>query len=82
MAGKGLAQRLLQPLVGTSRGAGLRQSALVSVQGSEGYWQRHGQWRSRCTSLNSSSAWPAMGKGVVYMARTLQPFDAAAVSGP
>ena len=42
MAGQGLARRLLQPLWEQAAAQGLRQSALVSVQGSEGYWQRHG----------------------------------------
>ena len=37
MAGKGLARRLLQPLWEQAAAQGLRQSALVSVQGSEGY---------------------------------------------
>ncbi|MBS0508190.1 MAG: GNAT family N-acetyltransferase [Proteobacteria bacterium] len=39
-AGQGLAQALLAAL--RMQGAGLRHQALVSVQGSQGYWRRQG----------------------------------------
>lgn len=41
-AGQGLAHALLATLRAQAVAAGLRHGALVSVQGSQGYWQRQG----------------------------------------
>jgi len=41
-AGRGLARALLQRLLQHARAAGLRHTALVSVQGSQAYWARQG----------------------------------------
>ncbi|WP_051303625.1 GNAT family N-acetyltransferase [Comamonas composti] len=41
-AGQGLARALLGPLMEKARAQGLLHTALVSVQGSQGYWERHG----------------------------------------
>lgn len=41
-AGQGIARALLAPLLHGARGEGLGHSALVAVQGAQGYWVRHG----------------------------------------
>ena len=72
MAGQGLPQRLLQPLWEQAAARGLRQSALVSVQGSEGYWQRHGYVAQPLHQPEQQQRLASYGEGAVYMARTLQ----------
>ena len=72
MAGKGLARRLLQPLWEQAAAQGLRQSALVSVQGSEGYWQRHGYVAQPLHQPEQRQRLASYGEGAVYMARALQ----------
>ena len=42
LAGRGLARVLLQSLWQHASAQGLQHAALVSVQGSQGYWERHG----------------------------------------
>ncbi|GKT23541.1 hypothetical protein AVHM3334_11960 [Acidovorax sp. SUPP3334] len=65
LAGQGLAQALLAAAWATASAQGLRHSALVSVQGSQGYWARHGTAMHRCRSRmpRSSSALPATARG-------------------
>ena len=53
-------------------GQGLRQSALVSVQGSEGYWQRHGYVAQPLHQPEQQQRLASYGEGAVYMARALQ----------
>ena len=72
LAGQGLPQRLLQPLWAQATAHGLRQSALVSVQGSEGYWQRHGYVAQPLHQPEQQQRLASYGEGAVYMARTLQ----------
>lgn len=72
LAGQGLARRLLQPLWEQAAAQGLRQSALVSVQGSEGYWQRHGYVAQPLHQPEQQQRLASYGEGAVYMARTLQ----------
>ena len=72
LAGQGLPQRLLQPLWEQATAHGLRQSALVSVQGSEGYWQRHGYVAQPLHQPEQQQRLASYGEGAVYMARTLQ----------
>ena len=72
LAGQGLPQRLLQPLWEQAMAQGLRQSALVSVQGSEGYWQRHGYVAQPLHQPEQQQRLASYGEGAVYMARTLQ----------
>ena len=67
-----LPQRLLQPLWEQATAHGLRQSALVSVQGSEGYWQRHGYVAQPLHQPEQQQRLASYGEGAVYMARTLQ----------
>ena len=72
MAGQGLARWLLQPLWEQAAAQGLQQSALVSVQGSEGYWQRHGYVAQPLHQPEQQQRLASYGEGAVYMARTLQ----------
>jgi ribosomal protein S18 acetylase RimI-like enzyme len=55
--GRGLARRLLAQLLDGARARGLRHSALVSVQGSQGFWAGLGYGvdaaRPRCAALAS-----------------------------
>jgi len=70
-AGQGLAQALLTPLWQRARAEGLCQSALVSVQGSQGYWERHG-YRARPLACAQQAAHLAgYGPGAVYMERSI-----------
>ena len=72
LAGQGLARRLLQPLWEQATAHGLRQSALVSVQGSEGYWQRYGYVVQPLHQPEQQQRLASYGEGAVYMARALQ----------
>ena len=72
LAGQGLPQRLLQPLWEQATARGLRQSALVSVQGSEGYWQRQGYVAQPLHQPEQQQRLASYGEGAVYMARALQ----------
>ena len=83
LAGQGLPQRLLQPLWEQAAARGLRQSALVSVQGSEGYWQRHGYVAQPLHQPEQQQRLASYGEGAVYMARALRVGGAgASVSAP
>lgn len=59
-AGQGLVRALLAPLLQGARDQGLRHSALVAVQGAQGYWARHGYAPGSCTTRPSGSASRAM----------------------
>ncbi|SFE06932.1 GNAT family N-acetyltransferase [Paracidovorax konjaci] len=71
LAGQGLARALLEPLWRTGREAGLRHTALVSVQGSQGYWERHGYAVRALASPAQQQRLAGYGPGAVYMARRL-----------
>lgn len=70
-AGQGLARALLQPLWAQARAEGLRHSALVSVQGSQAYWERHGYVLQSLTDVDQQPRLASYGEGAVYMARAL-----------
>ncbi|MDA8523416.1 GNAT family N-acetyltransferase [Acidovorax sp. NCPPB 4044] len=70
-AGQGLARVLLEPLWRTGREAGLRHTALVSVQGSQGYWERHGYAVRALASPAQQERLAGYGRCAVYMARRL-----------
>lgn len=70
-AGQGLARALLMPLWAHARAEGLRHSALVSVQGSQGYWQRQGYAAQAVPDAHQRQHLASYGAGAVYMARTL-----------
>ncbi len=73
MAGRGLAQQLLQPLWAQASARGLRHSTLVSVQGSQGYWQRQGYAVQALAHPLQQQRLASYGDGAVYMARALPP---------
>jgi len=70
-AGQGIARALLAPLLHGARGEGLRHSALVAVQGAQGYWARHGYapWALRDAAQRQRLA--GYGADAVYMAMKL-----------
>ena len=72
-AGQGLAHALLQPLWAQARAEGLRHSALVSVQGSQAYWERHGYAVQPLADAAQRERLGSYGDGAVYMARALNP---------
>lgn len=70
-AGKGLARALLQPLWAQAASQGLRHSALVSVQGSQAYWERHGYVLQPLEDVAQRERLASYGGGAVYMTRSL-----------
>lgn len=71
LAGRGLARALLDPLWRQAQARGLRQSALVSVQGSQGFWERHGYAAQPLHDAAQRQRLAAYGAGAVYMVRGL-----------
>ena len=70
-AGQGLALALLQPLWAQARAEGLRHSALVSVQGSQAYWQRQGYVLHPLPGAAQQARLASYGGAAVYMVRDL-----------
>ena len=70
-AGQGLAQTLLAPLWAQGAAWGLRYTALVSVQGSQGYWEHHGYAVQPLADAQQRERLASYGEGAVYMVRTL-----------
>ena len=71
LAGRGLARALLDPLWRQAQARGLRQSALVSVQGSQGFWERQGYAAQPLHDAAQRQRLAAYGAGAVYMVRGL-----------
>jgi ribosomal protein S18 acetylase RimI-like enzyme len=71
LAGRGLARALLEPLCHQASARGLRQSALVSVQGSQAFWERHGYAAQPLHDAAQRQRLVAYGAGAVYMVRGL-----------
>ncbi len=71
LAGQGLPQRLLQPLWEQAMAHGLRQSALVSVQGSQAYWQRRGYAEHQLHDAVQRQRLASYGAQAVYMTALL-----------
>ncbi|MBS0291636.1 MAG: GNAT family N-acetyltransferase [Proteobacteria bacterium] len=69
-AGRGLARALLAALRASARG--LRHRALVSVQGSQAYWQRQGYAIHLLLDPRQQQRLAGYGKGAVYMAQSIQ----------
>ena len=65
------AHALLQPVWAQARAEGLRHSALVSVQGSQAYWQRQGYALHPLQDATQQARLASYGEGAVYMARAL-----------
>ena len=70
-AGQGLAQTLLAAAWGQARARGVRHAALVSVQGTAGFWQRQGFMPASTTATLTG-----YGAGALYMTRELPPASA------
>lgn len=70
-AGRGLARALLAPLWAQAAARGLRHSALVSVQGSQAYWERQGYAAQALADARERQRLAGYGEGAVYMLRTL-----------
>lgn len=70
-AGQGLALMLLQSLWGQAAAQGLQHTALVSVQGSQAYWERHGYAPRPLDDAAQRDRLASYGAGAVYMARTM-----------
>ncbi|WP_394680829.1 GNAT family N-acetyltransferase [uncultured Comamonas sp.] len=70
-AGEGLASALLQAMLQQAQGDGLRYSALVSVMGSQPYWQRKGYAPLLPWSAQERDALYSYGDDAQYMAQTL-----------
>lgn len=71
LAGRGLARALLDPLWRQAQARGLCQSALVSVQGSQGFWERQGYAAQPLHDAAQRQRLAAYGAGAVYMVRGL-----------
>lgn len=71
MAGQGLARALLAPLWQPAVARGLKNSALVAVQGSQGFWERQGYAVFFLHDPEQRRRLAAYGQGAVYMRRAL-----------
>ena len=71
LAGRGLAHALLAPLWAQASAQGLRYTALVSVQGSQAYWQRQGYAVQPLEQSTQRARLASYGTGAVYMSRHL-----------
>lgn len=70
-AGQGLASALLAPLWQQAQAEGLRHSALVAVQGAQGYWARHGYAAQQVADAVQQQRLASYGPDAVYMALML-----------
>lgn len=70
-AGEGLASALLQAMLQQAQAEGLRYSALVSVMGSQPYWQRKGYAPLMPVSMQHQAALQSYGDDAQYMAQAL-----------
>ena len=70
-AGEGLASALLQAMLQQAQADGLRYSALVSVMGSQPYWQRKGYAALLPWSAREREALLSYGEDAQYMAQAL-----------
>ncbi|WP_291517580.1 GNAT family N-acetyltransferase [Acidovorax sp.] len=71
LGGQGLARALLQPLWAQATAEGLVHTALVSVQGSQAYWARHGYAVQPLADAAQQARLASYGAGAVYMVRSL-----------
>lgn len=66
-AGQGVAQALLQATRTAARERGMRQTALVSVQGSRTYWERQGYAVAAVADAAQQQHLASYGEDAVYM---------------
>lgn len=71
LAGQGVARHLVQHLQAQARARGLQQAALVSVQGSQAYWERQGFSVCPVIDAQQSMHLQTYGEGALYMTATL-----------
>lgn len=71
LTGQGIAKHLLQQLFEQARARGLRQAALVSVQGSQNYWKRQGFSLTHVNDAQQLSHLHTYGEGACYMTLVL-----------
>ena len=71
LAGQGVARYLVQHLIAQAQQRGLRQAALVSVQGSQAYWERQGFSVCPVIDAQQLAHLQTYGEGAVYMTRAL-----------
>lgn len=69
--GRGAARALLDALFQRARARGLRQAALVSVQGSQPYWARHGFAVQAVTDPQQRQNLRSYGEDAAYMVASL-----------
>ncbi|WP_429951562.1 GNAT family N-acetyltransferase [Comamonas sediminis] len=72
LAGQGLAQALLLPMWERAQADGLRHTALVSVQGSQRYWERQGYAVQPLHDAQQRQRLATYGDSAVYMAKAIQ----------
>lgn len=80
-AGQGLAARLLAPLWAQARRRGVRRSSLVSVQGSQDYWRRHGYQPHALQDALQLQRLASYGEDAVYMQRVFDADHRSSVHG-
>ncbi len=80
-AGQGLARCLLAPLWEQALRRGMRYSALVSVQGSQDYWCRHGYSVYSLQDPLQQQCLESYGSEAVYMLRAFSGDDAVSAGG-
>lgn len=71
LAGQGVARHLVQQLMQQARQRGLHQAALVSVQGSQSYWERQGFSVYPVRDARQSQHLETYGDGALYMTAAL-----------
>lgn len=71
LAGQGIARHLVQHLMDKARARGVTQAALVSVQGSQAYWERQGFSVSCVTNSQQLMHLHTYGEDALYMTALL-----------
>lgn len=71
LAGQGVARFLVQHLMAQARQRGVQQAALVSVQGSQAYWERQGFSVCPVINLQQLAHLQTYGEGALYMTALL-----------
>ena len=66
-AGQGLAQRMVQAVKTQAKARGVHRTALVSVQGSQLYWERQGYRAESVTNAAQQQHLASYGEGALYM---------------
>lgn len=66
-AGRGLAKRMVEAAKQQARARGVQRTALVSVQGSQHYWERQGYKVEPVTNAAQQQHLASYGEGALYM---------------